>query len=184
MMVPHGKRSKMGTAAAGATLLTVLSAAPPPGRESPGESGGALLPTTAEAKVRAQLLHATIQGTLSVMHRDFFRKGDNRAIPSESLTDVFKTLADDWQVRVRWLASDETIMNVDNKASDDFQKRAMAAITGGAKEVAEVEKGVLRFAGSIPLQNQCLKCHAPDRKSLEDRFAALEISLPVQSQAR
>lgn len=134
-----------------------------------------------EARARARLLHAAIHGALSVMHRDFFRKGDNKAIPSESLKDVFKSIAEDHGVELRWLASEQTIMNVDNKASDAWQKLALEKVAAGEKETEVVENGRYRFAGSIPLQNQCLKCHVSDRKSLEDRFAALEISMPLKA---
>lgn len=138
------------------------------------------LPTTVEARARAQLLHAAIHGSLRIMHRDFFHQGDSKAIPSESLKDVFKAMEEEWHVTIRWLASDETVMNVDNKAKDDFQRKALVAVKSGEKEMTAVENGTFRFAGVIPLQNQCLKCHSPDRTSLEDRFAALEISMRVR----
>lgn len=139
------------------------------------------LPSPAEARVRAQLVHASIDGALRVMHRDFFRKGESKAIPSDSLRDVFKNLSADWGLSVRWLASDDTVQNKENRAVDGFGERALKAITGGEKEFSEVEGGQLRFAGVIVLQNQCLKCHVPNRKSLEERFAALEVSMPVQA---
>ena len=156
-----------------------------PGAGSPPSPGSAAvapanLPGTEEATARARLLHGAIDGALRVMHRDFFRKGDNKAIPSESLQDVFKTLAEEQGVTLRWLASEETIMNVDHKARDEFQKKALTAMAAGEREYRSVEKDTLRFAGTIVLQNQCLKCHVPDRKSLEDRYAALEIVVPVK----
>ena len=133
--------------------------------------------------VRARLLHASFDGVLRVMHRDFFRKGENKAIPSESLRDVFKTMAEEWGVTIRWLASEDTVMNVDNKARDAFAERAIRAITGGEKEVTAVEDNSLRFAGVIVLRNECLKCHVADRKNLDNRFAALEIIMPVKAAA-
>ena len=157
-------------------LLTCLTFAVRAGGQSPS----APLPGEAEARVRAQLLHAAFDGVLRVMHRDFFRKGDSKAIPSESLKDVFKTMAEEQGVSIRWLASEETVMNVNNKPEDEFQKRALKAITGGEKEVTAVEKDRFRYAGVIVLQNQCLKCHVPDRTNLNDRFAALEITMQVK----
>ena len=157
-------------------LLSCLPCAVPSGAQSPGGS----LPVEAEAKARAQLLHAAFDGALRIMHRDFFRKGDSKAIPSESLKDVFKTMAEEQGVSIRWLASEETVMNVNNKPEDEFQKRALKAITGGEKEVTAVEKDRFRYAGVIVLQNQCLKCHVPDRTNLNDRFAALEITMQVK----
>ncbi len=152
-------------------------------RPVPPAPPAATLPSEAEAKVRAQLLHAAFRGSLEIMHRDFFRKGDSKAIPSESLTDVFKAMGGEWGVTIRWLAPEATIMNVDNKAKDAFEVGALKSITGGEKEVSTVENGSFRYAGAIVLQNQCLKCHVPDRTSLEDRFAALEICMPVKGTA-
>lgn len=151
-----------------------------PGADSPAAPAAAL-PTVEEATARARLLHAAFDGVLRVMHRDFFRKGDNKAIPSESLKDVFKTMAEENGVTLRWLASDETIMNVDNKAQDEFDEKALKTVKSGGKEFSAVEKDTLRYAGVIVLQNQCLKCHVPERKTLEDRFSALEISMPVSA---
>ena len=148
-----------------------------------GSERQTVLPTATEARARAQLIHAVIHGSLRIMHRDFLRKGDSKAIPSESLKDVFKAMEEEWQVTIRWLASDETVMNVDNKAKDDFQRKALVAVKGGEKEMTAEENGIFRFAGVIPLQNQCLKCHSPDRTSLEDRFSALEISMRVRPPA-
>jgi Protein of unknown function (DUF3365) len=138
------------------------------------------LPTPPEALARARLLHSAFDGALRVMHRDFFRKGDSKAIPSESLKDVFKAMEESHGVTIRWLATAATAMNVENKAKDDFESEALKTITKGGKEVSKISQGTLRYVGSISLQNQCLKCHASDRTSLEDRFAALEISLPVR----
>ncbi len=178
---PSTRASVTALVAASAVLL--LSGSVPAGeekrptREAP--TPGSTPPPVAEATVRARLLHAAFSGSLQVMHRDFFRKGNGKAIPSESLRDVFKSLGDEHGVTLRWLATSETVMNRDNLATDAFGKQALQSITGGEKEFSAVENGTLRFAGAITLQNECLKCHVPDRKSLEDRFAALEISMPV-----
>jgi hypothetical protein len=91
------------------------------------------LPSPTEARARAQLLHAAFDGTLRIMHRDFFHKGDSKAIPSESLKDVFKALAETQGVAVRWLASAGTMMNVDNKAKDAFEEQALKTITSAKK---------------------------------------------------
>ncbi len=144
------------------------------------ETTGPPIPTREEALARAQLLHAALDGALQVMHRDFFRKGESRAIPSESLKDVFKTMAEQWGVNLRWLATEETIMNVENKAVDAFETGALLALATGKKEVSAVEGRTFRYAGPVMIRNECLKCHVPHRTSLEDRFAALSISMPVQ----
>ncbi len=164
----------------------VVSGEPPASAgaaSEPARPGVSAPPTLEEATARARLLHAAFDGALRVMHRDFFRKGDNKAIPSESLKDVFKTMAEEQGVTLRWLAADETIMNVDNKAQDAFDEAALKAVKSGQKAYSAVEKDTLRYAGVIVLENQCLKCHVPERKSLEDRFAALEILMPVKASA-
>jgi hypothetical protein len=140
-------------------------------------------PSVEEAGARARLLHASFRGALEVMHRDFFRKGESKAIPSESLQDVFTAMAAGFGVSVRWLASEETVMNVDHKARDAFGERALKALASGAKELLVVEDGRLRYAGAIVLHNQCLKCHVANRTSLEDRLAAIEITMPVKPAA-
>jgi hypothetical protein len=152
-----------------------------PATSEPAAVGGSL-PTVGEAKERARLIHASLRGALEVMHRDFFRRGESKAIPSESLQDVFKALAGRFGVTIRWLATEETVMNVEHKAGDAFGRQALKAVGEGSEEFSAVEDGRLRFAGSIVLENQCLKCHVANRTSLEDRFAALEISLPVKAE--
>ncbi|MBP7948615.1 MAG: DUF3365 domain-containing protein [Verrucomicrobiales bacterium] len=137
------------------------------------------LPGVAEARVRARLLYEALQGSLMVMHRDFFNRHEHKVVPSEAMRDIFKALEEQWGVRLRWIAADETLMNGDNKARDEFETKALVALEGGALEQEAVEAGRYRFAGTITLQNQCLKCHTPNRKSLEDRHAGLSISMPV-----
>ncbi len=163
------------------SLLLFLSCLVTPGRLLADPT---ILPTVSEARARAQILHAAFDGVLRIMHRDFFRKGESKAIPSESLKDVFKAMAEAQGITIRWLASAETVMNVDSKATDAFEEQALKTIMAGSKMVDTVEQGRFRFVGAIALQNACLKCHLSNRTSLEDRFAGLEISLPVQPDAQ
>ena len=166
-------------------LLAAGSLCPRPGRagdpmSAPTSRTEPALPTREEAHVRAQLLHAALHGSLHVMHRDFFRRDGSKAIPSASLNDVFKAIGGEWHITLRWLASQETAMSLDNEASDEFQRRALKAISAGEKEVTSVENGLFRYAGAIPLQNECLKCHVPNRTTLEVRFAALEVTMALR----
>ncbi|RYD37415.1 MAG: DUF3365 domain-containing protein [Verrucomicrobiaceae bacterium] len=162
-----------------ATLLPILFSASEGLSQDPVPAAKAP-PALEEAQTRARLLHSSLGGTLEVMHRDFFRKNESRAIPSASLEDVFRKIEQEWGITLRWLASEATVMNADHTARDEFQKAALLKITRGEKEVMAVENGTLRFAGSIILRNECLKCHVRNRQSLEDRFAALEIRMAVQ----
>ncbi len=161
---------RLVTALVGAVLLV---------GHATGGDPPAPLPTEAEAKMRALLLHATVHGALQVVHRDFFRREEKMAIPSTSLKDVFKDLEAEFGVKMSWVAGDETIQHEDNKPQDAFEERAIKSIVKGEKEVSEIVDGRYRFVGSIKLQNVCLRCHVPSRKSLEDRFAGLSISMPL-----
>jgi len=132
-----------------------------------------------EAKLRSQLLHEMIHGALQVMHRDFFKEEDRSKIPSESLEDVFDEMEKTWGVKIRWLAVDTKAMNVDHRADDAFARKAVEVISGGAPFHEMKEGPLYRYAGVIPLGNRCLKCHVPDRTNLEERKAAVVISMPL-----
>ena len=137
-------------------------------------------PEVGEARLRAKLLHETIHGSLQVMHRDFFKEGERLPIPSESLEDVFSELWKTWKVEVKWIAVTAQAMNVDHRARTDFEKQAVKTISDGGEMAEAVDGPTYRYAGAITLGNRCLKCHVPDRSSLEDRKAALVISMPLR----
>jgi hypothetical protein len=137
-------------------------------------------PELQEARLRARLLHETIHGSLQVMHRDFFKEGEHLPIPSESLEDVFSELWKTWKVEVKWIAVTAQAMNVDHRARTDFEKQAVKTISEGREMAEAMEGATYRYAGAITLGNRCLKCHVPDRSSLEDRKAALVISMPLK----
>jgi hypothetical protein len=150
----------------------------PPGPDAvipPAESAELL-----EARVRSQLLHETIHGSLQVMHRDFFREGDRLRIPSSSMEDVFKELERSWNVRVSWMAVNAKAMNIDHLPDGPFEIRAATAIGKGEEMAEEVVEGRYRYAGAISLANECLKCHVPDRQNLETKKAAVLISMPLK----
>lgn len=132
-----------------------------------------------EARARARLLHEALHGALQVMHRDFFREDEHMEIPSESLADVFRELERSMNVKVSWLAVNAKAMNPAHRASTAFEKKAAEALAGGRESYDAVEEGTYRYAGAINLGNQCLKCHVPDRRTLEDRKASLLISMPL-----
>lgn len=133
-----------------------------------------------EARVRSQLLHETIHGSLQVMHRDFFREGDRLRIPSSSMEDVFKELERSWNVRVSWMAVNAKAMNIDHLPDGPFEVRAANAIGKGEEMIEEVVEGRYRYAGAISLANECLKCHVPDRQNLETKKAAVMINMPLR----
>jgi hypothetical protein len=137
--------------------------------------------TVAEARGRARVLHETLHGALQVMHRDFFEEDDATTIPSRSLEDVFKELAREYQIELRWIAVNTDAMSVDHKPRTDFEKDAAQALASGKAEYEATENNVYRHAGPIRLASQCLKCHVPNRKSTADRTAGLVISIPLKS---
>lgn len=137
-----------------------------------------------EARLRAQLLHETIHGALQVMHRDFFKEDEQHRIPSSSLEDVFKELERGWQVKVRWLAVNAKAMNIDHEPRDAFERKAAKALQEGEGSYDSSDGKVYRYAGAITLGNECLKCHVPDRTSLEDRKAAVVFTMPVNMGAK
>jgi hypothetical protein len=144
-----------------------------------GEPATATAPPAAwaEPRQRSRLLHETIHGSLQVMHRDFFREG--QPIPSASLEDVFAELEKSAGVKVRWLAVNAKTMNIKNRPKTLFDKVAGEAIAEGNEMFEAAADGVYQYAGAITLGNSCLKCHVPDRTTLEDRKAAVVISMPL-----
>lgn len=149
-----------------------------------GEKAGESLPSSeSEARGRARWLHEAMHGALQVMHRDFFGDGDDGgggslSLPSQSLEDVFQEMARSWNVEIRWLGVNAT-KDVDHEPVDEFERAAAKALKEGGLEYSAVEGNRFRFVGAITLHNQCLKCHVPNRTTLEDRIAGLALSFPM-----
>ena len=152
------------------------------GEDAPAgaEAAPADLPRTVEeARGRARWVHEIIHGALQVMHRDFFDEDAvERSLPSQSLDDVFAEMARTYGVQIRWLGGNAT-KGKDHFPRDAFEEAATAALDSGKPEYDAVADGRDRFAGAIRMQNQWLKCHVRDRKSLEDRVGGLAISFPL-----
>lgn len=163
----------------GGICVSVLADTKETTPEEAASSGKADLPRTVEeARGRARWLHEGFHGALQVMHRDFFNDDEAGALPSQSLDDVFKDMAKSWSVEIRWLGVNAT-KGIDHHPKDRFEEKAAEALKAGKQEYEAIEDGRYRFVGSIRLQNQCLKCHVRDRTTLEDRFAGLAISIPL-----
>lgn len=158
------------------TLLLSLAESHPDSQVHP--------PTTAEARARATLLHEMAHGTLQVMHRDFFDDEDAHAIPSASLEDVFHQMRDCYEVDLRWLVVNTDVVNVDHRATTDFELTAVKALAAGEPFVERVTDQRYEFAAPIRLPSQCLKCHVKDRKDNADRLTGLVISMPLQTPAK
>ncbi len=161
--------------------LALFGSAAIAGLAEPGAgTSGAVPPATVdEARARARLLLEAFHGALQVMHRDFFDEdGVEQSLPSQSLDDVFAEMARSHSVEVRWLGVNAN-KGKDHLPRNRFEESAVAALLSGKVEHESVEGSRYRFAGAIRLQNECLKCHVPNRSSLEDRLAALSISMPL-----
>ncbi len=117
------------------------------------------------------------------MHRDFFEEEESHTLPSQSLEDVFAAMKDRWQVELHWLTVNAAPMNVEHNPRDAFEKQAVKALAAGAEEYEAVDGNRFRYAGAIRLGSQCLKCHVPQRTSLEDRTAGLVITIPLKNDA-
>ena len=137
-------------------------------------------PSAAEARGRAELLHETFHAVLQVVHHQYYREDEGLAIPAATLKKVFGELATRKQVEVRWLVVNATAMNADHLPQNDFERKAVAAIGAGKDEYVVVEQDVFRRAAPIILTSECLKCHAPTRRSTDDRLAGLVISMPIR----
>jgi len=138
------------------------------------------LPTADEARERAKLLHETIHSTLHVVHHHYYREDEELTIPGVALKRVFSELAESRNVRLRWLAVSAQAMNVEHNPSDEFEKKAAAALAAGRTDFELAEDGLYRYVGAITLGSECLKCHLPNRRSTKDRVAGLVISMPIK----
>lgn len=171
---------------AGFTLATIGVGAAPPSNSTeaskPEPHAGTIagpLPSESEARGRAKLLYETIQSTLQVVHHEYYREDEKLPIPARTFKKVFRELADRHKVEVRWLVVNAQAMNLEHNPKDDFEKKAVAAISSGAEEYELAENGIYRRAGVITLTSECLKCHVPNRTSTKNRAAGLVISMPI-----
>ncbi|MBS0261898.1 MAG: DUF3365 domain-containing protein [Planctomycetes bacterium] len=170
-------------------LLTIGRSAPPPTSTAPdaaaraaGKSSadGGSRPTREQARRQAEILHDTLHTTLQTVHQRYYRENEGLPIPAAILKDVFDDLEENQRISVRWLAVDGLAMNADHKPQDQFDEAAVKALKSGQRAYERTVDGVYRRTGAIKLTNQCLKCHAPQRKSLQDQTAGLTICIPIQ----
>lgn len=132
-----------------------------------------------EARGQARVLHDVLHSTLLIVHRKYYREDEKLPIPSSVLDDVFEESQQNRNIKFRWISVNAEAMNIDHEPQNEFEKRAADALSSGKKEFEQVEKGVYHHVGTICLPSQCLKCHMPNRRSTDTRFAGLIISLPV-----
>lgn len=136
--------------------------------------------TIVEARSRAKLLFELVNGSLQVMHRDFFDDENAHTIPSASLDDVFVELKKSYGVELKWLNAGTDVVNTDHQPRGEFEIHAAKLIKRGERATEEMGQGEYRFAGAIRLDSQCLKCHLKDRQSNVARFAGLVIKMQLE----
>lgn len=133
------------------------------------------------ARDRAEVMHDVYAATLEVMHERYFH-GSRAAVPARAMQDVFATMQRKSKAEARWISVNMEPMSIDHAPRSDFEKRAAQAISDGKGYLEEVEEGVYRRAGPIPLDDGCIGCHAGFSKKPTDapKFAGLVISIPLR----
>ena len=129
----------------------------------------------------AEALHSAIHVTLHAVHRHYYVQNERLPLPAAIMEKVFADLEKDQGVALRWLVVQGQAMNVEHMPKDAFEQAAADALAAGKPAYEQVEAGIYRRAGAIILtnDNECLKCHVPDRSTLENRTAGLIVSIPL-----
>lgn len=170
---------------AGIAMAVNLTSVVPADESSPAETRGGTStaiprPSFAQARRQAEILHTSLHATLQVVHDRYYREDEGLPIPASIMGDVFKEIEERDSIRVRWLAVEGQAMNTDHQPQDAFENEAVKSLKSGRPFHDQSENGLYRRAAPITLNNHCLKCHMPDRKSTKDRIAGLIIAIPVE----
>ena len=174
-----------GISAVALTVLLVagaFAAAPPAATEKPVVAAPRPLPSVAEARERARLLHETLHATLQIVHHQYYRENQGLQLPARTLKQVFAEVARRSDVRLQWLAVNTDAQNIDHNPKTEFEQNAAKSLATGKPEFESVEHGTYRRAGAITLHDECLSCHFPNRTTAKERTAGLIISMPVKKE--
>jgi hypothetical protein len=141
-------------------------------------------PTVAAARRQAKLLQKTYITTLQMMHRRYFDEDERHPIPARTLEEVFAEVDAGTERKTRWIAVNTPAMNVDHEPQPGFETAAVAALTEGKPDFEQVENGVYRRAGVVPLAGGCLKCHVSglSKQVTQPKVAGFVIAIPVQGE--
>jgi hypothetical protein len=172
-----GPRPALAAATFGLTLALTAN---PTRADEPGDDRRV---PVAVARDRAKLMHEVYAATLDSMHHHYFRR-ERAVLPARALEDVFTQVGRRSGVEGRWIAVNTPAMSIDHEPKTAFEKRAAAAIAAGKDSYEQVEGGVYRRAGAIPLGAGCVSCHSrsfttPDKTP---RFAGLVVTVPVKGE--
>lgn len=134
------------------------------------------------ARDRAQLLHDVYASTLDVMHHRYFHT-DRAIVPARAMEDIFDDMKAQSHSEAHWIAVSLKAMSIHHEPKTEFDKRAVAEIKSGQRDVEVVEEGYYRRAVAIPLTGGCISCHEGlfPKQSASPKFAGLVISIPVRN---
>ncbi|MFT5523945.1 MAG: hypothetical protein ACI9G1_005265 [Pirellulaceae bacterium] len=138
--------------------------------------------TVEAARVKAKLMHKIYSATLAAMHHEYFRD-ERAAVPARVLEGVFADIAEEENIKTKWIAVNARAMSINHEAKEEFDKQAVKAIKAGKGYFELVENGTYQRAEAISLMNRgCLSCHMGFGSSGKtQRFAGLVISIPVKA---
>lgn len=137
--------------------------------------------TVAEARERAKLMHQVYAATLEVMHLHYFKR-EQPVLPARALEDVFADVERSSRIKAAWISVNTKPMSIQHEPKTPFEKQAARAIAAGKGEYEEVEEGIYRRAGAIPLGGSCVSCHTGffSKTPQSQRFAGLVLSIPLE----
>lgn len=143
------------------------------------------IPVTVEvARDQAKLMHEIYVATLEVIHDRYFH-GERAIVPARAMEDIFFVIQRKTKAEARWISVNAKAMSVNHKPQNDFEKLAAREIAKGKEVVESISEGYYRRAGAIPLNTNCIGCHAGlfSAQSKKPKFAGLVISIPIQTDA-
>jgi len=114
------------------------------------------LPTVAEARRQAKILHTAMHSTLQIVHHRYYQEDQSMPLPAATLKDVFAELEEEEGINLRWLAVDGKAMNVTHEPQNTFEIQAVKALKSGIDGFELIDDGVYRRVGTIQLPTYVL----------------------------
>ena len=99
------------------------------------------LPTVAEARRQAKILHTALHSTLQIVHHRYYHEDQSMPLPAATLKDVFAELEEEEGIKLRWLAVDGKAMNVTHEPQNTFEIQAVKALKSGKDEFELIDDG-------------------------------------------
>lgn len=139
----------------------------------------------AVARDRARIMQDIYLATLETIHHRYFH-GERAVVPARAMEDVFRDMQFRHQFESRWISASLGAMSLDHEPKTEFEKHAAKKLSAGEDGIETIEDGYYRRAGSVALNDGCLRCHAVSLgiNNTKPRFAGLVISIPVEAGAK